>query len=90
MSKKNQGRIIPLKPSKFDHINPNKEELTVERLRQFPGMENLSDERANKIVITLNALATVLYNISKRSANNGTYFVDNQEIVHLNNENKAA
>lgn len=86
----NQGRIVPLKSSKFDRINPNKEELTVEKLRQFPGMENLSDERANKIVITLNAVATVLYNISKRSTNNGAYFVDNQEIVNLNNDNKAA
>lgn len=53
-------------------------------------MESLSDDRANKIVNALNALASVLFNLSKRSLKNGTHFVDNQQIVYLNNENKAA
>lgn len=38
------------------------EELTVEKLRTFPGFEQYSDKRAENVVRTINALAQVLYN----------------------------
>lgn len=34
-------------------INPEKKPLTVETLRSFEGMENLTDEEANEIVFSL-------------------------------------
>ncbi len=42
MTKKKRARIIPFRASKIRSINPNKEELTVENIRQFAGMDKLS------------------------------------------------
>ena len=39
----------------------NKEQLTAERLRQFPGMGNLTDEQANHLVKSIKALAITLF-----------------------------
>jgi hypothetical protein len=36
--------------------------LTQEKLRQFRGLENLSDTEANSIIDSLKRLSTVLYN----------------------------
>jgi hypothetical protein len=36
--------------------------LTPERVRQFRGLENLSDSEANNIIDSLKRLSTVLYN----------------------------
>ncbi len=50
-----------------------KEEPSVEKLKSFPGLENLTDEKAQEILFALQALSALLYeydrqcNIAKKS-----------------------
>jgi hypothetical protein len=46
--------------SEITFINPNKEPLTVEILKRFPGCEGYSDEEAQEIIFALQALAYLL------------------------------
>lgn len=41
-------------------INPEKKPLTVETLRTFKGMENLSDEEAQEIIFSLETFCIIL------------------------------
>lgn len=41
-------------------INPNKECLTVERLKQFPGLENLTDDEAEDMVLSIRMFSKIL------------------------------
>ena len=45
----------------YDMINPTGETLTVDILRTFPGFENYGDERALKVIDTLEKLLCILY-----------------------------
>ena len=45
----------------------NKEELTAERLRKFPGFENVTDEEADHIVESIKALAITIYDHHTKS-----------------------
>jgi hypothetical protein len=50
----------PKPPKEFELINPRKEPLTPERLKMFPGCENISEAEAEEIVFALQALAYLL------------------------------
>lgn len=39
----------------------NREELTIEKLREFPGFENVNDQEAEIIVNTVKSLALIIY-----------------------------
>lgn len=54
-----EEKVIELK--KIGMLNPNKEELTVEKLKSFEGLENLKDEEAQETVFAIQTLASVFY-----------------------------
>jgi len=58
-----------------DKINPNREPLTIEKLRTFPGYENYSDEQAGEVVQTLEELAIILF---EAAFQNDSSCIDNQ------------
>lgn len=89
MARTKSGKIIPLNVSKIRSINPKKERLTVEILRQFPSMKNLSEEDATVLVVSINTFSSILYELCKNISKNGTILVDNQEVKE-NKINKAA
>ena len=41
-------------------INPEGKPLTVERLRTYPGMENLSDDEAQEIIFSIQTFCVIL------------------------------
>jgi hypothetical protein len=49
-----------MKGQKFEKSKGHKL-LTVDRLKQFPGLENLSDEEAKKVIESLEKLSLILF-----------------------------
>lgn len=47
--------------AKVIQLNPNKDALTTEKLKTFPGCEGLNEEDATATVFALQTLATILY-----------------------------
>ena len=43
-------------------VSKVKEELSIGRLREFTGFENIDDEEANEIVYSLKSLSIILFN----------------------------
>ena len=67
-------------------LNPKCEPLTVERLRQFPGMENLPDAEAEHIVRSIRIFAELVYEAAAVQERSG-------KVIPLpidNSTNKAA
>lgn len=64
-----------------------KDTLTTERLRNTPGLENLSDLEAAEAIDTIKKLAAIFFEIA---CQNEPTCIDNQQVVYLNQENKAA
>jgi hypothetical protein len=64
-----------------------REPLTPETLRKGKGLENLSDEEALKAIDSIKKLAAILFEMA---CNNETTCIDNQQVVHLKQQNKAA
>lgn len=64
-----------------------REPLTAEKLRKTPGLENLSDKGAAEAIDSITKLATILFEIA---CHNQTTCIDNQQVVHLKEQNKAA
>lgn len=56
---KNEGKLITLYSDGI--MNPFREPLTIEKLRTFEGMENLSDEEAQEIVYSIHTLCNIIY-----------------------------
>jgi hypothetical protein len=54
--------------SKIETHNPNKEELTVEKLKTFEGFENIGDEEAQETVFAIQTLASILYEYTNEQA----------------------
>ncbi len=54
-----EGKVIELK--KNEMLNPNKEELTVEKLKTFKGLENLNNDEAQETVFAIKTLASIFY-----------------------------
>lgn len=88
MDKPTQTKVVSLS-KKLKAINPKKDELTVETLRQFQGMENLAEDQAIRIIASINTLSSILYEVSKKIPGIGTQIVDNQQF-NENNSNLAA
>ena len=64
-----------------------RESLTPETLRKGKRLENLSDKEALKAIDSIKKLAAILFEIACQNENN---FIDNQQVVHLKEQNKAA
>jgi hypothetical protein len=64
-----------------------REPLTSETLRKGKGLEKLSDEEALKAIDSIKKLAAILFEMA---CQNETTCIDNQQVVHLKEQNKAA
>jgi hypothetical protein len=64
-----------------------REPLTLEVLRKGKGLENLSDEQALKAIESIKKLAAILFEMA---CHDETTCIDNQQVVHLKQPNKAA
>lgn len=64
--KQMEGKVIGLK--KIEMLNPNKEKLTVEKLKTFKGLENLKDEEAQETVFAIQTLASIFYEFTNEQA----------------------
>lgn len=49
-------------------LNPNKEELTVEKLKTFDGFENIEDKEAQETVFAIQTLASILYEFTNEQS----------------------
>lgn len=63
------------------------EPLTPEKLRKTTGLDNLSDNEAEEAIDSIKKLAAILFEIA---CHNQTICIDNQQVVHLKEQNKAA
>jgi hypothetical protein len=61
-----KGKVIELK--KIGTLNPDKMELTVEKLKTFEGLENLKDEEAQETVFAIQTLASIFYEYANEQA----------------------
>lgn len=61
-----EGKVIELKKS--GTLNPNKEELTIEKLKTFKGLGNLKDEEAQETVFAIQTLASIFYEYTNEQA----------------------
>lgn len=64
-----------------------KERLTIQKIKDRPGFENLSDEEAKYIIQTIKDLASLFFEITCLK---DTICIDNQHVVSLDQEKKAA
>jgi hypothetical protein len=63
------GKIVSL-DYKWESINPQKEALTVEKLKSFEGMEKLSDDEAQEIVYSIRTFSNIVYEFFKQKNSN--------------------
>ncbi len=69
----------------------NNKGLTVEKLRMIKGYESVSDEQANKIVLSIKKLAVLLCeHLSKLKKKNEMDESDEAKIILLNTENDVS
>lgn len=69
----------------------NNKGLTVEKLRMIKGYESVSDEQANKIVLSIKKLAVLLCeHLSKLKKKNETDDSSEAKIILLNTENEVS
>ncbi|HRG02365.1 MAG TPA: hypothetical protein PKZ75_14700 [Bacteroidia bacterium] len=69
----------------------NSKGLTVEKLRMIKGYESVSDEQANKIVLSIKKLAVLLYeHLSKLKKKNEIDDSSEAKIILLNTENDVS
>jgi len=61
--------------------------LTPEKLRSYPGLENLTDEEVLEDIDTLEKLAAILLEFHSL---NKHICIDNQQVVHLEKQKQAA
>src|SRR5215212_2340032 len=64
-----------------------REPLTPEKLRNTPGLESLSDQEATEAIDSIKKLAALFFEMA---CQNEPTCIDNQQVVYLGQENKAA
>lgn len=64
-----------------------REPLTAGKVLKAPGLEHLSVDEANEIVDTIKKFTTILFEMH---CHKESTCIDNQQVVSLNQENKAA
>lgn len=71
----------------MEQTNYKGSKLTPEKLRTYPGLENLTDEQAKEAVITIQRLAALYFEINSIEK---IICIDNQLIVSLSQRKQAA
>jgi len=76
---------------KIKLINPQRQPLTIEKLRELTGWHHLSDEQATDVIHSIRLFVKILYEAVKKQE---TICIDNQLVVNLEDNpkplNKAA
>lgn len=76
------------KKSKMKSESENNKGLTIEKLRMIKGYESVSDEHANKIVLSIKKLAVLICeHLSKLKKKNEMVDSNEAKIILLNTEN---
>ena len=78
-----KARIINLNSNQIPSLNPQKEPLDKEKLRELSGLHDLSDEQAEEMVFSIHLLAITLYDFVRK---NTSTCIDNQQVVNLNTD----
>jgi hypothetical protein len=73
------------KEAKLIPINSAKEPLTPETLRKYSGYENVSDEDATEIILSLRAFAALVFDYCREKGKESA-----PEISDLSNQKQAA
>ncbi len=66
------------------------QDLTVEELRTYPGLEKLTDEQAIHCLNALKELSILVCYAADKNHNSKTYNIDNQRIKCIFADNKTA
>lgn len=64
-----------------------REPLSVDKVLHTPGLENLSITEAEEVVSSIKMLAKLMV---EAACSENSHFIDNQQYVYLNQQNKAA
>lgn len=96
MSKKNQGRIIPLSKSKEVINRSRKTDLTIEEVKACSTFKNISDQQAEEVIEVVKKLAHIaieLYEnqlVMLEKSKNGATFVSEEKDHFQKNKKQAA
>lgn len=83
--------VIKIEKREMKSGSENNKGLTVEKLRMIKGYESVSDEQANKIVLSIKKLAVLLCeHLSKLKKKNESYDSSEAKIILLNTENDVS
>lgn len=89
--KRGVERIARKQKREMKSESENNKGLTVEKLRMIKGYENVSDEQANKIVLSIKKLAVLLCeHLSKLKKKNEIDDSSEAKIILLNTENDVS
>ncbi|TDX01494.1 hypothetical protein [Dinghuibacter silviterrae] len=66
--------------AKIKLINPEREPLTVEKLRQLTGWQDISDEQATAIIHSVDLFVRILYDVVAKEY---SHCIDNQYLINL-------
>jgi hypothetical protein len=76
---------------KMKLINPERKPLTAEKLRELSGLHDLTDEKADEAIHSIDLFVKILYEFVKKKE---AICIDNQQVVNLEdktvNLNQAA
>lgn len=64
-----------------------KEPLTIEKLKTFPGYEKKTEAELTEELESIQKMALIIVEFA---AVNKNYFIDNQQVVYLNQQNNKA
>jgi hypothetical protein len=68
----------------------NKNDLTIEELRSYPGLENMTDEQANQIIGSLKELSILVCYAADKMPYNAINNIDNQHNMSIFANKQAA
>lgn len=68
----------------FKWLNPLSEPLTVEKLREFQGMENLTDSQAQQVLQSIRLLAGIIVEYSAVMQSKGSQLFPEQQDNQFN------
>ena len=74
------------KPGILKLLNPERQPLTVEKLRELSGL-TLTDEDAERILFSIHLYAKLLYEYRRQKQD---ICIDNQQVVNLNRQLRQA